>query len=150
VWNKIGIKKKMGVNNSQIADNFDQEAWCNQHRQSINPDDVMATFKFVKWRHPLFGCAKNIMPVLNGHESDADLAKLADAVTVLCVEQVGIECFAENKQDLLTNDLSTLNTTAIGNLAYVALNHSNKNIKNKASARLLLWRQAKISTPILR
>jgi len=142
----------MGGETSQLNDNFDQQAWCNENRASINPDDVMATFTFVKWRHPLFGCVKpmHLMPILNGHESDGDLAKLADAVTILCVEKVGSECFADNKQDLLSTNLNTLNTTAIGNLAFIAIYHSDQNIKNKAKARLLLWRQSKIATTSLR
>lgn len=124
---------------------FDQAAWCSEAVSNAKVDrkDVQATFRYVQFHHPFFGCAKpvNQLPQWTGQETVEQLAKLADAVTVICCEQVGNEG-GVNSDD--ADALRTLNATAVANCAYVALHHPRETVRQTALQTIQRWRSAKL------
>ena len=129
----------MGSSGS-VYDNFDQGVWCEQHRPFVNVGDVQATYLYVRWRHPLFGVAKPAekLPIWNGAEPIEVIAKMADAVTILCLETVGREL--TNNEAKVSAQIPDMQTTAVANLAYVALHHADEQVKTVANAHLQAWR----------
>lgn len=53
---------------------------------------------------------------------------MADAVAVCCIEVAGNE-----KIEITKSQFGELNTTAIGNMAFIALNHSDEGLKKALS-----------------
>lgn len=131
----------MGLSGSSL-DAFDQSAWCDRHLANVNPENVQGTFIYVRWQHPLFGCAKppHLLPKWTGRESTEDLAKMADAVTCLCLKQLGQETFPADRKVPPDDQLLAMNTTAVANLALIALNHPTQNVKTAALRDLERWR----------
>lgn len=135
---------------NESSASFDQGAWCRQHAPSVDKTDVNATFAYVKRNHPLFGCAKMPPPTLTGRESTEDLSNLADAVTVLCCDAVAepnqVKCTCNSWNANTNTDANkacafrSLNTTAVGNMAHVSLNHSVANVRAQFGKLLDTWR----------
>lgn len=138
----------MGLTTSiNDAATFDQAKWCTDAlaQSKVDRKDVQRTFQYVKSYHPFFGCAKPVdqLPEWTGKESLEQLAELADAVTVICFEQIGDEG-GTRPDDAEPHAHRKLNTTAVANCAYVALNHSKFAIRKQASETINRWRAVKL------
>lgn len=123
---------------------FDQAAWCREHASKVDTTNVQTTFHYVKWNHPFFGCAKHVnqLPTFTGQETLEQLAEIADAVTVLCVQQLDNEGMGWDQMDT-PEQLLAINSTGIANTAYLALHHDNPKIRNAAAVVIQRWRLAK-------
>jgi len=120
--------------NNTIVDN---KAWVEQHSVHLNPQNPDATFEYVRDHHPLRGCAQSPMPDLAGNETIGTLAELADAVTVACHVMWGFHTDIDNVS------WAECNQTAIGNLAFIAVNHPDASVRHKHSQLLEAWRDYK-------
>lgn len=87
------------------------------------PDDVQKTFSNAAQYHPLCGVSFEKPKPIHKLESMEEASLHADIVTVTCFEQLGKE--EENV------DAHQINLTSVGNLAYIALHHSDPKIKEK-------------------
>lgn len=127
---------------------FDNNEWIESKMVELGlqklQDVPNEAFLVVRKHHPYLGCAFNAvnqffvafhMAVVQSPKTDVqNIAKYADAVTVLCCEALGDQV---TSVDSISKHA---NVTAIGNLAYIAQKHSNKSIRNKATLLLQQWR----------
>jgi hypothetical protein len=126
---------------SSSLDLFDNVAWVRENAQNLSPHNIDTTFRQILQSHPLRGCAFRVplpMASLSTTASLAELAKYADAVTVCCYEACGAMAISVNAQQLVQSG----NTTAIGNLAFIGLHHSDATVRTQTIALLDAWRQA--------
>jgi hypothetical protein len=124
---------------SNESNNMDNVQWIVDHKAGIVPDDPDKTLIYVLNNHPNKGCYESKMPILKRTETIEELAKMADAVTIGCLDTVGYRTqFRVTKLQL-----RTFTSTAIANTAYVALKHKNRKIRKEAMACLDKWRQLK-------
>ena len=123
---------------------IDNIQWVQDNEQYLDSKDVGKTFAYVRRYHPMSGCAHAVMPELTCKEDIKELAKLANAVTVACVEVSG-----RDKGVVELSQMSQLNTTAVGNMAYIALNHSDEEVRKHYIDVLDRWKLFKtmISDP---
>lgn len=128
---------KMG---NTIKKQIDNREWVQQHASKMAITDVQETFEYVSTHHPFSGCATLPLPNLHGKETIDELATLADAVCVACVETLGFE---NTPSDI---DFSELNTTAIANGAYIAKYHSDPLIRQQYLQFIDKWREFKASS----
>lgn len=118
----------------------DNKAWVKSHLPNLNEKSVDETLEYVRKNHPLRGCARKDMPVLNGNEDIESLAKLADAVTVSCYVALGY------RNDFDNAEFEQWNQTAVGNLAFIAISHPDANVREKGTKTLAAWREYMLST----
>ncbi len=118
---------------------FNNVEWVDKNSQYLDPYSLNKTFKYIIINHPYMGCAFDphirILPkkIFSKTTSLEDLAKLADAVTVCCYENIEF-----TDTSLIQPDI---NQTAIGNIAFIALHHSNANIREKTKENIEEWRR---------
>jgi len=88
-----------------------------------NPDMV---FQLVTQIHPNSGMAFRRMPKITGAESINKIATYADAVTLVCYENIGnLQQYKAGKEMIIDG----VNETGIGGIAYIALNHPSFEIR---------------------
>jgi hypothetical protein len=131
---RVNNKKKNKMTDNEVVNNV---AWAEENKNRVDVKKIDKTFGFVLTHHPLHGLARRQMPKLTGTESTEELAKLADAVTVLCVEAVGS---TQNTSSADETTFSRMNATGVGNLAYCALKHSDEEIRRHNAELLEGWR----------
>ncbi len=134
-----------------LGGGFDQAAWCADALRAwhVDSSDVQRTFRYVVSNHPLHGCATAVPPLLNGRETDRELARFADAVTILCCEAVGDDSFGAQPEPALDTPakLLEINATGVANMAHVAIHHTSPDVRQRAAHALTLWRNAKAPQP---
>lgn len=120
---------------------FDNQKWVIENESHLFPNDPQKTFKYILMNHPFGGCSFDVAVggplwtplVLQSTES---LARYADAVTVCCFDS-----FPQKRDDGSQEELQMYaNETLVGNCAFVALNHSNKEIRSHCLRQLKTWR----------
>ncbi len=119
---------------NRVVDNV---IWVENNLKDINPDDVQSVFRYVTSYHPNFGCTTLEPKNWNGTESNEILSKHADAVTVKCVNKLGMN-------DFVCENIKAANSTGISNCAYIAIHHKDEHIRNKFIRALDIWRDYKI------
>lgn len=112
---------------------IDNVQWVQDNKDILKADDIQATFMIVYKMHPKGGMAYDALTLERirdrlKEESIEDIAKYADAVTVCCCEVLGVD------NELPQGDRQSLNTTALGNAAYIALHHSRADVREKYAA----------------
>ena len=121
---------------------IDNVKWVAENRISLGGDNAVLTdvVAYVRQYHPLRGCARRWFPELNGEEPIQELSKLADAVTVACVDTSEL-CTQMLHASVLTDqgNFEGWNQTSIGNLAFFIMNTRVGNI-NFARNCLDQWR----------
>lgn len=113
----------------QIA-SVDNTRWVEDNKHILDPNNVQATFAVVRKTHPRAGAAYDVLSLemIRDKLKDMtveDIAKYADAVTICCYEVLG------NDNEPPQTDKQSLNTTALGNSAYIALYHSKEEVRKK-------------------
>lgn len=118
---------------------FDNEKWVKENIACLRRDDANFTFRYVALKHPLMGMAFRLsQPKKNlSKQTVEQLSLLADAVTVCCFELIGSTQISTLNGPVLNKNS---NKTAIGNLAYVALHHSDPAIRKTIIEEIELWR----------
>lgn len=103
---------------------FDQSGWVKKH--GLKGKSVETVFAYVKMIHPFMGMAfpleEMTEPGLFERVLKMDLremAEYADAVTVACTDDV-----YQDPSVILSDFKRGVNVTSLGNVAYVALHHS--------------------------
>lgn len=115
----------------------DNPEWVRKHAANLDINNIQQVFSYVRVVHPLAGCSRRAFPDLCGDESVEELAKLADAVTVACVNS------GEEISVPPGFDYNSLNHTALGNIAFTALYASQESWKAKCLTILESWRAAR-------
>jgi hypothetical protein len=115
---------------------IDNVAWVTTNKDKLYPDNIEKTFEAVAHLHPLFGCSDDLQTLVNirPHMTTMQiekLAKYADAVTVCCCEKLGEQSISDVLNLIWSQKELDLNATAIGNMAYIALHHSDPKIREK-------------------
>lgn len=124
---------------------FDNVAWVQQNDAVLAPmrQDVNKTFKYVILNHPNGGCAfdmmKSMMKVDVKPWSIDQLASIADAVTVSCYEVLG-DTQCTSVAGTLNDARALESQTSIGNMAFIALYHSNPDVRARLRAELERWK----------
>jgi len=137
VWKK---KIKMGSTESRTIDGtIDNEKWVKENILHLDPENPQKTFEYVTKNHPFCGCSSLGFFKPDPFQSIEEHAKRADAVTVACFEFLGNDTKV-NINSL--NSLKTLNDTAVANMAYVALHHSNEEVRKEWTESFNQWKKA--------
>jgi len=112
---------------------FDHDGWLKQHAHALDKSDPDSTFQYVRRNHPLHGCSF-LLPMMTSVEvsrlSLQNAAKFADAVTVFCCDYLGYHQLDEICSE---RHISEINETSVGNLAYIAVNHSDAQTRQLAT-----------------
>jgi len=112
---------------------FDHNTWLEQHAHALDKSDPDRTFRYVLRNHPLHGCSF-LLPIMTSVEvfrlSLQNAAKFADAVTVFCCDYLGYHQLDEICSE---HHISEINDTHVGNLAYIAVNHCDPQIRQLAT-----------------
>jgi hypothetical protein len=114
-------------NNVGCETRFDQVGWCEHHGQFVDRSNIVATQRYIRWRHPWFGAATAKPPIWTGTETLAQLATFADALTILC-------CQAITENDDFWQSI-------VANCAFIALHHKNQRIALAAKHHIVLHQQ---------
>jgi hypothetical protein len=114
---------------------FDHKAWLAAVPAGVlDPSDIDKCFEYVLRNHPLSGVAtvgsvgKQELLALSIEEA----AGYADAVTVFCCEAL-----SPHQTQNLDFGLDDFNDTALGNLAFIAVNHSDAAVRARCRAKFL-------------
>jgi hypothetical protein len=104
-------------------------------------DDPDKTYEYAKLLHPLRGMTFEKKKPMKYFKtcSILDASKYADVVTVCCYEKLGTITIQHIKAPLKE---ARVNISSIGNIAYIATHHSNKDIRARAAILFNLF-QAK-------
>ena len=118
---------------------IDNVKWVERHAPYIDRDDIEGTLVYVTRNHPYYGVP--IMPTvkLTGYESAEELATHAHAVVVACYEKIGSE------KDIRDDNLDT---TGLGNMAYIALYHPDWKVRIHVLKRLQSLFERKFGKPL--
>lgn len=117
---------------------YDNVKWVNDNKQFLSKDNPDATFAYVIRNHPNFGCASLEEDKLPKHESLPYLSKYADAVIVCCCEIIGV---SHTARDHFTNALLLNAGSSIGGIAFIALHHSDANVRAFHANKVERWRR---------
>lgn len=135
----VFIEKWRSFKNLHCNEDFqckpiDNEKWVKDNLQYLKRDDPDFTFNYVKLNHPIFGCVtfKHILNKVT--DTLEELASKADAVIVCCYEKLGYD-----SNHITPHLLKTTNNISF--LAYIALHHSDENIRNKFLDYIKIWRE---------
>lgn len=127
--------EKKSKNHFKIS--FDNEKWVQENLTEKDKNNPNSIFAFVRLKHPYQGCCSDPynLPKANKKSSVDELSKFADAVTIFCFEKIG--------NDIKDFSLEDANTSAVGNVAYIALHHSNQQIRQKCLESINVWKNQK-------
>jgi len=99
--------------------------------------NIDSVSEYIEKNHPLNGCAVWGPVKFKGDEDLKTLSANAHALTVCCYEKLGQHVYDEQE---LAKDI---NDTGIGNVAFIALNHSDEAIRKRYSEYVEVWRKKK-------
>ena len=124
------------------AAGVDNEGWVRVNAAHLDARDPTKTFHYVITHHPQQGMGfrftgSDPKSWVKNATHLPDIAKYADAVTVCCYEHLGTHQLGGHT--FSNEQLNTWNTTAIANMAYIAIHHSDRATRNAAESLIRRW-----------
>lgn len=118
---------------------IDNEKWVEEHKEHLFPNDYKKTQNYVFNNHPNHGEVAYCWEHWKGDETIEQLAARANAITRVCYELLGNNAWKRGdpyewkiKGDMAVGDL-------IADKAFIALHHSNPQIRNLYHAYVEDW-----------